>query len=431
MEFNEDFLQTVWKYQYFNKEGLVTSDGTPIEVRKIGYHNFHEGPDFLEALVRIGKLDHIGHVEVHKKASDWKNHEHDVDGRYNSVILHVVWEEDKPIRRQDGTAIPTLELKGKILLDVLRNYERLLTSNSEILCGDGLNKVPEIIRFSMLEKTLLERLEIKSQRLLNILEETNNDWEESTYRWLFQSFGFKTNADPMLKLAEKIPLRTLLKQSKQPLAIEAMMLGQAGLIPDNPVDEYGKFLKNEYLFYQKKYGWNDSFMRNEWKLMGVRPQNFPPIRIAQLAQIISKTPNLFSAIIEHTGELTQFKNIFDITISDYWQYHYQIGAASKIRLNKSLSRNTLSLLTINFILPLWYTYGKYLQEPSWKERCFDVLQHLSAEENNIIRKFATHNWLAENAFDTQGMIGLFNEYCSQKKCLDCKIGQNLLKPDKK
>lgn len=431
MDFNEDFLQTVWKYQYFNKEGLVTSDGTHLEVRKIGYHNFHEGPDFLEALVRIGKLDHIGHVEVHKKASDWKNHDHDADARYNSVILHVVWEEDILIRRQDGTTIPTLELNGKILLDVLRNYERLATSTSEILCGDGLKKVQDIIRFSMLEKTLLERLEIKSQRLSKILEATNNDWEESTYRWLFQSFGFKTNAAPMLQLAEKIPLRTLLKHSKQPLAIESMLLGQAGLIPEEPNDEYGEFLKNEYNFYQKKYRWPDSYMRNEWKLMGVRPQNFPSIRLAQLAQIISKTPNLFSAIIALSGELTHFKNIFDINISDYWQFHYQIGSKSKIRLAKTLSRNTLSLLTINFVLPLWYTYGKFLQEPAWKERCFDVLQQLPAEENNIIRKFAVHNWLAENAFDSQGMIGLFNEYCSLKKCLDCKIGQNLLKPEKK
>jgi hypothetical protein len=194
MNFQEDFLQTVWKYQYFDKNSLQTTEGLPIEVKKIGYHNFHEGPDFLEAQIKLGKTDFFGHVEVHRKASDWKSHDHNADLRYNSVVLHVVWEEDKTILRNDGSKIPTLELKGKILLDVIRNYERLTSSMDEILCGNLLEKIPPIIQFSMLEKTLVERLEHKSSLLGRILESTNNNWEETAYRWLFQCFGFKTNA---------------------------------------------------------------------------------------------------------------------------------------------------------------------------------------------------------------------------------------------
>jgi hypothetical protein len=56
---------------------------------------------------------------------------------------------------------------------------------------------------------------------------------------------------------------------------------------------------------------------------------------------------------------------------------------------------------------------------------------MGAEENFIIRKFKACNWNPKTAFDTQGMIGQFHNYCKPKKCLDCKVGQNLLKPSKK
>lgn len=431
MNFQEDFLQTVWKYQYFDKNSLQTTEGLPIEVKKIGYHNFHEGPDFLEAHIKLGKLDLFGHVEVHRKASDWKSHDHNADLRYNSVVLHVVWEEDKTILRNDGSKIPTLELKGKILLDVIRNYERLTSSRDEILCGNLLEKIPPIIQFSMLEKTLVERLENKSYVLGKILESTNNNWEETAYRWLFQCFGFKTNANTMLKLAESVPYKILQKHGNQPQVIEAILLGQADLIPIEPLDDYSLFLQKEYDFYQKKYRLQKTIHYHEWIMMGVRPQNFPPLRIAQLAQVLNKNPNLFSSVIHHNEHFEQFKKVFDIETPEYWLFHIKVGIPSQKKLAKKLSTNTLSLLTINFVIPLWYTYGQYIEESDWKEKCFDLLQEIQAEENFIIRKYATHQWKAKTAFDSQGMIGLYNDYCKPKKCLDCKIGQNLLKPDRK
>lgn len=431
MDFQEDFLQRVWKYQYFDKSQLRTTDGLPIEVKKIGFHNFHEGPDFLESRIKIGKLEHAGHVEVHRKSSDWKHHDHDADPRYDSVVLHVVWEDDRPIHRTDGSLIPTLELKGKIWLDVLRNYERLVSRKDEILCGQELKEIKPIIKFSMLEKALVERLEKKSEQFNGILQNINNDWEESTYRWLFQCFGFKTNALPMLRLAESIPYRTLQKHGPQSTIIEAILFGQADLIPENPQDEYGKFLKKEYDFYQKKYGLKKNIHHHEWKLMGVRPHNFPAVRIAQLAQILCQNPSLFSAIINFSGNYELFKKIFDIDIPEYWQQHFGIDKPAQKRLSKKLSNNTLTLLTINFISPLWFAYGQYIQEPEWKEKSFDLLQEVSAEDNFIIRKYSVHLWIAQNAFDTQGMIGLYQDYCKPKKCLDCKIGQNLLKPERK
>ncbi len=431
MDFQENFLQLVWKYQYFDKNQAHTTDNKTIQIKKIGYHNFHEGPDFLEAQIHLHEADYFGHVEVHKKSSDWKNHDHNLDPRYNSVILHVVWDDDKPIQRNDGTFIPTLELRGKVWLDVVRNYERLIASREEILCSPELGKIKPILKFSMLEKALVERLEKKCGQIFGILEKTQNDWEETAYRWLFQCFGFKTNSDAMLRLAESLPYRTLQKHGHQPVILQAILLGQSGLVDSEPTDEFGLFLKNEYSFYQKKYSLKQPMEKQEWKMMGVRPGNFPGVRIAQLAEILSKNPNLLSTILHDTDDFDGLKKIFGITTPVYWQHHYQLGKSTDRKLAKTLSPTVLSLLTINFVVPLWYAYGKYLQDSSWQEKCFDILQEVVAEDNYIIKKFVRHHWKPQNAFDAQGMIGLYQLYCKPKKCLECKIGQTLLKPEKK
>src|SRR5690606_29698016 len=144
VNFQENLLHLVWKYQYFDRNQLSTTSEIPILVKKIGFHNFHEGPDFNEAQIKLGELDHFGHVEIHLKSSDWNAHSHGTDERYDAVILHVVWEHDVEILRKDGTPVPTLELRGKIYLDVLRNYERLITGKPDILCSQDLDQVKEI-----------------------------------------------------------------------------------------------------------------------------------------------------------------------------------------------------------------------------------------------------------------------------------------------
>ena len=428
--FNEDFLQTIWKYQYFDKNSLETTTGERIEIKKIGFHNFHEGPDFLEAHIKIGKLEYHGHVEIHKYASEWNQHEHQADSRYNSVILHVVWQHDKDMPRQDRTIIPTLELKGRVFLDVLRNYERLITKSSELLCADELPDIPDILKFSMIEKSLVERLEKKSILILNSLSQTNNDWEETAYRWLFQCFGFKTNAIPMGKVGSSVPYKVLQRLSFQQRSLEAILFGQAGLLEGETSDEYALDLQQEYLFQRQKFGLKFACHAHEWKMMGVRPSNFPSIRLAQLVQVLRQNPNLFSAVLHELDNFQNFKKIFAINLPSYWQEHYRFAKKAEKTTAKGLSKDSLFHLAINFVVPLWYTYGKYLQESEWKEKCIDFLQTIPAENNYILRKFKAVNWPVQHAFDSQAMLGLFHNYCSQKKCLDCKIGQNIIKPQK-
>lgn len=431
MDFKEDFLQLVWKYQYFVKKDLRTVEGNSLSIVKVGFHNQSEGPDFQDAVLVIDGVTFHGHVEVHIRASDWKQHAHGADPAYNSVVLHVVWINDQEVRRNDDTLMPTLELKGLIFLDVWRNYERMLDFKSDLPCAHGLAQTRDIIKFSTLEKSLVERLQEKSNLILQLLEETRQDWEETAYRWLFTCFGFKTNSTAMLELAKLLPYKLLQRYRTQLPVMEAMLFGQARLLPDESEEPYVQFLIKEYSFYQKKYAWENGMLRQHWKFMGVRPSNFPTIRIAQLAAILSNAPSLLQSILKESREFVGFKKLLQISPSDYWQHHYSFGKETGRKLSNGISETVLDLLIINFTVPLWFAYGRYFKDPEWQERCFDLLQEVKAENNYIIRKFQDHNWIAVNAFDTQGMIGLYKNYCQPKKCLQCKIAQSLLKTENK
>ena len=429
--FKEDFLQLVWKYQYFEKAKLRTTAGEELKIIQVGFHNQSEGPDFRDSVVVIDNVILHGHVEVHRLASEWKQHAHGGNPAYNSVVLHVVWEDDLEVLRNDGTAMPTLELKGLIFLDIWRNYERMLDYKSDLPCAHGLKDVPEIVRFSALEKALVERLQEKSSLILDILKSTTDDWEETAYRWLFTCFGFKTNSQAMGELASLVPYKILQKHRDQLPILEAILMGQAGLLPVESEEPYVQFLIREYDFYRKKYSWDQPMKRQHWTFMKVRPSNFPTVRIAQLAAILSNAPNLLQSVMQDSTDFASFKKLLKVKPSDYWQYHYSFGKPSERQSNSGISSTALELLAINYVIPLWFAYGRYFDEPDWQERCFDLLQEISAENNHIIKPFQTHGWEAGNAFDSQGMIGLFKNYCQPKKCLQCKIAQVLIKSESK
>ncbi|GAA0879366.1 DUF2851 family protein [Algoriphagus jejuensis] len=431
MNFREDFLQLVWKYQYFDRKDLKTIDGQSAQILNVGFHNQSEGPDFRDATVVLDGVTLHGHVEVHRMASDWKQHAHGGDPAYNSVILHVVWENDRKVYRNDGTQMPTVEIKGKIFLDIWRNYEQLLDFKSSLPCAHALNTVPEIIRFSALEKALVGRLYDKSQLILAILEQTKGYWEETAYRWLFTCFGFKINSQPMGELAAFVPYKTLQKHRNQVSTLEAMLLGQAGLLPEKSEEPYARHLISEFEFYSKKFNWTAPMLRQHWTFMGARPTNFPTIRIAQLAAILSKGPNLLQAVMEDSREFSAFKKLLQVAPSDYWKFHYSFGKPTEKMASKGISGSSLELLIINFVIPLWFSYGRYFEQPEWQERCFDLLQTIPGESNFITRLFGDKGWKAENSFDSQGMIGLYRSFCQPQKCLSCKIGQSLLKGQSK
>jgi len=422
----ESFLHYIWQFQYFRKDDLKTSKGEALQVFQPGIRNSNSGPDFEEAKVKIGKLEWRGSVEIHIKASGWNDHHHSADQAYEKVVLHVVWENDKTIQRTDGSIMPTLELKNRVDPSLWNRYKTLFTSAESIPCATSWHKIPDIIKLSMLDKTVVQRLESKAEVVKDLLSKNNNDWEETCYQLLCRNFGFKVNAEPMLQLAHVLPYKILLKHLDKPIQIEALLFGQAGFLEKVKEDEYTIVLKREYNLLSKKYSLTTKQMNAvQWRFLRLRPANFPTVRLAQLASLLSSQKNLFSKILESTS-YKRLTSLLAVDQSEYWQHHYQAGKKSKTTV-PSLGKSSVQNIIINTITPLLTAYGQLHDEQGLIDRTVDVLQHIPAENNKIVREWSALGYTVTSAFDSQGLIELYNNFCMKRRCLECTVGSHIIK----
>lgn len=421
----EAFLHYLWQFQYFDKKDLVTSDGETLRILKPGFYNTHAGPDFSQAKLTIGVLDWMGSVEIHVKASEWTQHKHQQDQAYDTVVLHVVWKNDKDILRSDGTRIPTLELQHRVEEKLLLNYTKLVQQSASIPCADSLHQVSSILKLSSLERALTQRLETKATSILATLKKNNNDWEETVYQVLGRNFGFKVNSDAFQQLTEVIPYKTILKHADKLYQVEALLFGMAGLL-DASKEEYIMLLRKEYTLLSTKYDLaKKSLNKSQWRFLRLRPANFPTLRLAQFASLLSQRKHLFSQLIA-CESIQELQQLLSATQSSYWQQHYQIGKQSKKAI-PSLGEEAITNIIINTVAPLLAAYSLQKDETLWMDRAVEFLSKLPAENNAITREWASLQWKASSAFDSQGLIELKNNFCTKRLCLSCSIGANLVR----
>ena len=384
--------------------------------------NTNAGPDFFNAKVKIGNTIWAGDVEIHRQSEEWSRHHHDKDKAYNSVILHVVENITEEVFNEKGQSIP--QIKIDIPESVSRCVEYLMKNPAKIPCQTEIKQVPKHIISTWIDSLGIERLERKTRDIFKNLKRYNNSWNDVFYLLLSRNYGFGLNSDTFERLALSLPYNIIQKHRDDLFEIEALLFGQAGMLEkDEPLDEYYIKMRNEYLFLQKKYLLKplDSYL---FKLLRVRPQSFPQIRIAQLASLLQHSTGLFSTVLE-IKNYKLLRLFFQVNVSEYWQTHYVFGKSS-VRQSKYPGEASLNTILINSAAPLLFAYGKKMDMPDYCERAFSILESLEPERNSIISDFKRAGLEPRNAFDTQAIIQLRKEYCDKRKCLYCKIGYSLL-----
>ena len=423
---NESFLYYIWQFQYFSKENLQTLEGESITIFNTGFLNTNAGPDFNQAKIKIGSIEWVGNVEIHRKASDWMLHKHSRDEAYNNVILHVVWEGDQLITRADGSMLPTLTLKGRVDENLLQRYGKLVNNASSIPCERSLPNINPIKKISMLDNALIQRLQAKAKSVDALLEDTLGDWQETTYRLMAKSFGFKVNADPFLQLAKSIPYKLIQKHQSSLLQIEALLFGQAGMLETKTKDPYVTALFQEYDFLSKKYSLQETRMHpSQWKFLRLRPANFPTLRIAQFASLLHSA-NLFSSVMEAIS-YSKLVEFFSTAPSHYWKTHYHFAKKSKGEV-AGIGLSSKENIVINTIAPLWMAYGQAKDDQHFIDRAMEILQHIPAENNKITREWSVRGFTVKSAYDSQALIEQYTNFCKKRQCLNCEVGISLLRP---
>ena len=419
----EDFLHYLWKFKKFETLNLKTFNGEEITIINVGQYLELAGPDFFNGQIVIGNQKWAGNIEIHLKSSDWYVHHHERDEAYENVILHVVWEHDTEIFRKNNTEIPVLELKKYVDAVTIANYQSLIAPKSWIFCEKQLKDIDGFALKNWQERLFFERLERKSKPIFELTEETNHDWEAVLFWLLAKNFGLNTNGEIFLKIAKSIPFSIIRKESFEVENLESLLLGNAGLLDSEKEDTYYKDLEFRYFYLLHKYQLVKKNIEPV-QFFKHRPDNFPTIRLSQLANLYHGQQNLFSKI-STSNSVKDIYETFDVSASDYWQNHYQFDKESP-KKKKKLSKSFIDLIIINTIIPLQFAYAKS-QGKEISEDLIQLLNEVASEKNAIMDKFSSFGIKSKNAFESQSLLQLKNEYCNKSRCLECGIGMELMK----
>lgn len=419
----EHLIHYTWKHKIFPLHPLLTTDGQVVEVLNPGMANTDAGPDFIGASIKIGGIAWAGNVEIHVKSSDWFRHHHDTDSSYNNVILHVASIVDCSLHYPDGHEIPQLQLD--VPQYVIDNYSSLTHRDSLPRCKDVLTTLPSITIRNWMTTLTLERFATRTQQILARRDSLNKNWEDTLFVTLARNFGFSTNGNAFEQWAQSIPMSATGKHRDDLFQIEAIFFGQAGLLGTTMNDNYSLALQKEYNYLQKKFSLTPINSKT-WKFLRLRPQNFPHIRIAQLASIYHQQ-NLTMSSLLNAESLDDIKALLATEVSDYWRTHYTFDAPPAPSATRHLSQASIDLIIINSVVPMLFAYGKYKSDPDLCERAFDMWEQIKPENNNIIRSWAAAGIICRSAADSQAIIQQTKQYCQTRDCLRCTFGYEYIR----
>jgi hypothetical protein len=376
----------------------------------------------MEARIKIDKTIWVGNVELHLRTSDWHKHGHDRQAAYQNIILHVVYEDDEPL---SGNSFPTLELKAYLDPVVVERYQQLMALDTPIPCAAQLKSVPDIVWITWLDRLLVERLESRLDEWRLLWLQAGKDWRTLLYYRLAANFGFHVNREAFLELALSIPLNILSRHRTNLLQTEALLFGQSGLLGSDHADDYMLRLEKEYHFLRRKYQLIP-LQPHRWKFMRLRPSNFPTVRIAQFAMLVHQSLDLFARMMEVKDE-TEIMPLLNVHASTYWDNHYRLGEETRESQVKHLGRDAATNIMINTVAPMQYLYARLQGKASLHEDSLNLLQSLRPEDNAVIRAWKSLGVEVKNAAQSQALLQLFRYYCSVKGCLNCTVGNRLIR----
>ena len=431
----EQLLHYVWKHKMLPVRPLETTDGRRVELIDPGLHNRNAGPDFFNAKVRINGTLWVGNVEIHERSSDWYQHGHDHDPRYDNVVLHVVEQADRDVQNSNGDYLPQLVLP--VPQAVTDNYRELLATDQYPPCYKIIPSLTPLMVHSWMAALQTERLEQKTQAIGRRAEQCNGSWEDAYFVTLARNYGFGINGDAFEQWAQNLPLHAVDKHRDDLFQIEAIFMGQAGLLclesiperhqADALNDGYFAKLRSEYLYLAHKFSMKPIDF-TIWRFLRLRPQNFPHIRISQLANLYYNRRAGLSQLLE-CQTIRELHELFQTHVTPYWETHYGFGSLTpdNLRIRKNLSVSSKNLLIINTAIPMLFAVGRHRQKEELCDRAFDLLEQLKAEKNHIITMWQECGLDVKTAGDSQALIQLKKEYCDRKDCLRCRIGYEFLK----
>jgi hypothetical protein len=440
VEVPEAMVHDLWRHQRFDAEALSTTEGEPVRVLDPGRPNADAGPDFLNAHVQIENVDWRGDVEIHVVSHGWVEHGHDTDPRYDSVVLHVTLHADAwtgALPRADDSILPEIVLYPRLdtpLRELLHAFHTRPDADT-LPCAPRWTEVPDSTRRSWIAELARNRLAAKRDR---VASSPDADLVTRLQERLFAGLGYAKNDEAMTALARRLPPETV-RTVDSPRDREALHLGVAGLLPapddlldaDRKTADYAMDLRHRFRRLQVRL--NRPVMdATQWTFFRLRPNNFPPLRIAQATAWYADgalladdpLPPLRTALTDESP-VAALQDALAATPLPFWQTHYHLETDAAEH-DPSLGPSRRRTLITNAVVPVLLFDAERRGAPDQAEAALDVLRALPAPTDSVVRRFRDLGTEARSAFEAQGMHRLYRAYCSEGGCLNCAIGQHLL-----
>lgn len=445
-----------------------------------------EGPDFKNARIIIGGIKYIGDIEIDTNISDWVKHEHNRNEKYNSVILHVFFNMDiknfHPISAS-GRIIPALNLSQFVENDFRKVIREAISSEKDhrvkgIPCQYKELQTTVDKKLTFLRELGIRRFEKKCNKIYQRLKElyfeeqlrnstkepdihyTPNEefynkefkpsdfkneklWIKLFYELMFEALGYSKNKDIFRRLAIEVDLDFVLKYIPKENFVdqaESVYFYISGLMPklnevqDNEIKSYVKKIYDDWKKYQPNFR-GEILDSTKWHFFQLKPQNFPTIRIAGGVRLIyellynnllGKIMSTFEKIDNTSQMLKVLKSLLIVEANGFWKNYFHFQKKAEIPFRHFIGISRAEEIVVNVVLP----FIKILSDIFGRKK--DALKvmaiyktMLQKTDNQIVIDIANAlqipNIVHQSIF-YQGLIELFREYCSKKKCKQCEIG---------
>lgn len=425
MNTNYDLLCWCWRHKQLGTE-LTTTSGKRVDVHDAGLYCREDRPTFFNAKVKINGILFVGNVHILDHASEWYMKGYDHNLAYQNVILIICKVADSETMF-GKTVIPTVQ--AVIDERITKNVNTLMQPmTGQISCKANIeNYTTMLIRHAWLAAMQTEWLEQKTEHLRQIYRQ-NKSMEDTFFISLFSSFGFGANDDVMEKLANAVPMSIIDHYRDDLFQIEAIILGQAGLITDiecvpekfhdkTLMEGYFQRLRNEYLYLAHKYSMKP--ISAIFKPFNRRLSS-PHVYLSMLANLIYRR-SISSSIVTGLASAKEVMDQLFTKATPYWEMHNQFGAITN-KTEKKLSFDKMSYIMAASIVPFLFFYGREKSNEEICDRAFDIMDQMKNFSTPESESFAKYGFESNNASQTIALTQLQKNYCDKQNCLKCRFG---------
>ena len=440
-------VSRAWNAGWVRAEALRTTEGRPVTVVYRGRWTFGFGPDFRGALIAFGSELRQGDVEVHLRASGWREHGHHLDPAYNSVILHVALDADPragthipPCRRQDGTVVPTL-----ILRPALRGPLELLPPDpalpplGAIADGRCIAEVTPENRagaLAALDRAGDARLTAKAATIEASFTAATPG--QVLYAGLLDALGYTRNRAPMAALAGTLPLAAIEARlpARDPIAAfrtaAALLLGVGGFLPFDPLladlaalpaDDCAAI---DQTWRELQEPWRDSALPLDgWTLARVRPANHPVRRLLGFAAHLARCgrAGLLAACLEACVAEEPATGLAELRA-------LLLGPPRPADpFGRYVGTDRVVEMLVNVVLPFALAYGAWAEDERLSAGAAALWEIVPASSGNepvraLLAQIAGGAAIKpKTGRQQQGALHLFRHYCEQRRCFECPIAR--------